>query len=220
QTSQGGSMPLMLNSLRGKVVVVDFWTYSCVNCVRTLPYLKAWYDAYRDKGLVIVGVHTPEFEFEKSTANVARAIHELGVTWPVVQDNDYLQWSAYANQYWPAHYFIDAKGRVRYFPNGEGNLTGTWTITPQYVLPSTTGTLQLGFDSRNVFLVVEPVDNGGRISVFVDNKPGTDTSDVKNGALAPRESRMYQLVGLSSAGSHLLRLEVKGRLRLFAFTFG
>src|SRR5208337_1498654 len=293
QTSQGGSMPLMLESLRGKVVVVDFWTYGCVNCVRTLPYLKAWYDAYRDKGLVIVGVHTPEFEFEKSTANVVRAIHELGVTWPVVQDNDYLQWSAYANQYWPAHYFIDAKGRVRYFhfgegeydvsekviqallkeaganvggivsrpdalieaqtpetylgydrakgfasavapvadapveykparqpANGEWNLTGTWTITPQYVLPSTTGTLQLGFDSRNVFLVVEPVDNGGRISVFVDNKPGTDTSDVKNGALAPRESRMYQLVGLSSAGSHLLRLEVKGRLRLFAFTFG
>jgi thiol-disulfide isomerase/thioredoxin len=293
QTSMGGSMPLMLESLRGKVVVVDFWTYSCVNCVRTLPYLKAWYDAYKDKGLVIVGVHTPEFEFEKSTANVARAIHELGVTWPVVQDNDYVLWSAYANQYWPAHYFIDAKGRVRYFHfgegeydvsekviqallkeagtnvggivsrpdtlieaqtpetylgydrvkgfasavspvadtpveykparqpgNGEWNLTGTWTITPQYVLPATTGTLQLGFDSRNVFLVVEPVDNGGSISVFVDDKPGRDTVDVKNGALAPRESRMYQLVGLASAGPHLLRLEVKGRVRLFAFTFG
>ena len=78
--AQGGSMPLTLEALRGKVVVVDFWTYSCVNCVRTLPYLKAWYDAYRDKGLVIVGVHTPEFEFEKNTANVARAIRELGVT--------------------------------------------------------------------------------------------------------------------------------------------
>ena len=293
QTSQGGSMPLMLQSLRGKVVVVDFWTYSCVNCVRTLPYLKAWYNAYRDKGLVIVGVHTPEFEFEKSTANVARAIHELGVTWPVVQDNDYLQWNAYANQYWPAHYFIDAKGQVRYFhfgegeydvsekviqallkeaganvggivskpdtvieaqtpetylgydrgkgfasavapvadtptdykparqpANGEWNLTGTWTITPQYVLPASSGTLQLGFDSRNVFLVIEPVDNGGSVSVFVDDKPGADTIDVKNGALEPRESRMYQLVGLASAGPHLLRLEVKGRLRLFAFTFG
>ncbi len=293
QTSQGGTMPLMLNSLRGKVVVVDFWTYSCVNCVRTLPYLKAWYNAYHDKGLVIVGVHTPEFEFEKSTANVARAVHELGVTWPVVQDNDYLQWNAYANQYWPAHYFIDAKGQVRYFHfgegeydvsekviqallkeaganvggivskpdtvieaqtpetylgydrgkgfasavppvsdiptdykparqpvNGEWNLTGTWTITPQYVLPASSGTLQLGFDSRNVFLVIEPVDNGGSVSVFVDDKPGADTVDVKNGALEPRESRMYQLVGLNSAGPHLLRLEVKGRLRLFAFTFG
>ena len=100
--------------------MVDFWTYSCVNCVRTLPYLRAWYDAYRDKGLVIVGVHTPEFEFEKSASNVARAIRELGVTWPVVQDNDYAEWNAYANQYWPAHYFIDAKGRVRYFHFGEG----------------------------------------------------------------------------------------------------
>ena len=104
--------------------------------------------------------------------------------------------------------------------NGEWNLTGTWTIASQYVLAATTGTLQLGFDSRKVFLVVEPVDNGGSISVFVDEKPGTDTIDVKKGALEPRESRMYQLVGLASAGPHLLRLEVKGRLRLFAFTFG
>ncbi len=293
QTSQGGTMPLTLENLRGKVVVVDFWTYSCVNCVRTLPYLRAWYDAYRDKGLVIVGVHTPEFEFEKSTANVARAVHELGVTWPVVQDNDYVQWSAYANQYWPAHYFIDAKGRVRYFhfgegeydvsekviqsllteagasvggivskpapqldsqtpetylgydrgrgfasaehpvadkpvsyspartpANGEWNLTGTWTITPQYVLPSSGGALQLGFNAKNVFLVIEPENRDGSVSVFVDDKPVADTIDVKKGAFAPKESRMYQLVGLPSAGPHVLRLEVKGRLRLFAFTFG
>jgi cytochrome c biogenesis protein CcdA/thiol-disulfide isomerase/thioredoxin len=111
---------LSLAGLRGKVVLVDFWTYSCVNCVRTLPYLRAWYDAYKDKGLVIVGVHSPEFEFEKVSANVSRAMGDLGVTWPVVQDNDYAQWNAYGNQYWPAHYFIDAKGRVRYFHFGEG----------------------------------------------------------------------------------------------------
>jgi len=114
------SKPLTLADLRGKVVLVDFWTYSCVNCVRTLPYLRAWYDAYKDKGLVIVGVHSPEFEFEKVSANVSRAMGDLGVTWPVVQDNDYAQWNAYGNQYWPAHYFIDAKGRVRYFHFGEG----------------------------------------------------------------------------------------------------
>jgi cytochrome c biogenesis protein CcdA/thiol-disulfide isomerase/thioredoxin len=117
----GGASPgLSLAGLRGKVVLVDFWTYSCVNCVRTLPYLRAWYDAYKDKGLVIVGVHSPEFEFEKVSANVSRAMVDLGVTWPVVQDNDYAQWNAYGNKYWPAHYFIDAKGRVRYFHFGEG----------------------------------------------------------------------------------------------------
>jgi hypothetical protein len=104
--------------------------------------------------------------------------------------------------------------------NGEWNLTGTWTVSPQYVLPAANGTLQLGFNARNVFLVVEPVDGNGNISVFVDDKPGMDTVDVKKGAVAPRESRMYQLVGLPAAGPHILRLEVKGRLRLFAFTFG
>ena len=128
QTAQGGSMPLTLEGLRHKVVVVDFWTYSCVNCVRTIPYLRDWYRKYKDKGLVLIGVHTPEFEFEKNPANVARAIRELGVEWPVVQDNDYTIWNAYANQYWPAHYFIDAAGRVRYFHFGEGDYEGSERI--------------------------------------------------------------------------------------------
>ncbi len=118
--SPQSSAPLTLAALKGKVVMVDFWTYSCVNCVRTLPYLKAWYEAYKDRGFVIVGVHSPEFEFEKVGSNVTRAMGDLGVSWPVVQDNDYSQWKAYANKYWPAHYFIDAKGRVRYFHFGEG----------------------------------------------------------------------------------------------------
>jgi hypothetical protein len=215
------------------------------------------------------------------------------VNWPVVQDNDYVQWNAYANQYWPAHYFIDAKGRVRYFHfgegeydisekviqtllkeagasvggivsrpapklqaqtpetylgydrgqtfvsavnpvadtpvaytpsraprNGEWNLTGTWTIAPQYVVPESSGMLQLGFDAKNVFLVVEPLAPGGSISVFVDDARGGDTADLKKGVLEPRESRMYQLVGLNAPGPHVLRLEVKGKIRLFAFTFG
>jgi thiol-disulfide isomerase/thioredoxin len=275
-------------------VVVDFWTYSCVNCVRTIPYLKAWYQAYKDSGLVIIGVHTPEFEFEKNPANVAQAIKELGVTWPVVQDNDYAQWNAYANQYWPAHYFIDAKGRVRYFHFGEGeystserviqallkeagspvagtivsppaqsidsqtpetylgydrgrgflsavnpvpdqvrdyrpagqptngmwNLTGKWTIAPQYVVPESSGSLELGFKARNVFLVIQPQSSGASIKVKVDGRPASDTQDVKHGVLQPNESRMYQLVALKQPGSHLLQLEVKGKLRLFAFTFG
>jgi len=116
-----GSPPLSMKELKGKVVLVDFWTYSCVNCVRTIPYLRAWYQAYKDKGLVIIGVHTPEFEFEKVPRNVQGAIKMLGVTWPVVQDNNYAQWNSYHNQFWPATYFIGPNGHVRYYHFGEGD---------------------------------------------------------------------------------------------------
>jgi cytochrome c biogenesis protein CcdA/thiol-disulfide isomerase/thioredoxin len=107
-------------ALHGKVVLVDFWTYSCINCLRTLPYLKAWNAKYKDSGLVIIGVHTPEFPFEKDEANVRKAVSDLGVTYPVVMDNDYRIWRAFNNQYWPAHYFVDAKGVVRFHHFGEG----------------------------------------------------------------------------------------------------
>ena len=111
---------LSLRDLRGKVVLVDFWTYTCINCIRTLPYLKAWDARYRDEGLVIVGVHTPEFPFERSSGNVADAIGQNGIRYAVAQDNDYATWNAYGNQYWPAKYLIDAKGQVRYLHFGEG----------------------------------------------------------------------------------------------------
>jgi cytochrome c biogenesis protein CcdA/thiol-disulfide isomerase/thioredoxin len=287
------SAPLSLAELRGKVVMVDFWTYSCVNCIRTLPWLKAWYQAYKDKGFVIVGVHSPEFEFEKAPSNLSRAIHDLGVSWPVVQDNDYAQWNAYSNQYWPAHYFIDAKGRVRYFHfgeggyevsegvirallkeagaevggtvskpspelvtltpetylgyergkalvsdskaeadkavayhsaripgNGEWSLEGTWTISGQYLVPESVGTLLLGFYARDVYMVIEPSVEGGQISVLVDGKPASDTPDLNGGVVRPTESRLYHLVHLPAPGEHLLTLRVGGGLRLFAFTFG
>jgi cytochrome c biogenesis protein CcdA/thiol-disulfide isomerase/thioredoxin len=113
--------PLRMRSLRGRVVLVDFWTYTCVNCLRTLPYLKAWDARYRKAGLTIVGVHTPEFPFEKDAGNVAAAIEREGLRYPVVQDNDYGTWDAYGNQYWPAHYFVDARGHVRYAHFGEGD---------------------------------------------------------------------------------------------------
>jgi cytochrome c biogenesis protein CcdA/thiol-disulfide isomerase/thioredoxin len=113
--------PLTMRQLRGRVVLVDFWTYTCVNCLRTLPYLKAWDARYRRQGLTIVGVHTPEFPFEKDAGNVAAAIDREGLRYPVVQDNDYGTWDAYGNQYWPAHYFIDARGHVRYAHFGEGD---------------------------------------------------------------------------------------------------
>jgi cytochrome c biogenesis protein CcdA/thiol-disulfide isomerase/thioredoxin len=109
-----------MDELEGKVILLDFWTYSCVNCVRTIPHLRSWYDRYRDEGFVIIGVHTPEFAFERDPENVRAAIRDLGVTWPVVLDNDYQQWRAYNNRFWPAHYFIDATGRIRYFHFGEG----------------------------------------------------------------------------------------------------
>jgi cytochrome c biogenesis protein CcdA/thiol-disulfide isomerase/thioredoxin len=302
-TAGGGSPPLTMADLSGKVVLIDFWTYSCVNCVRTIPYLRTWYEEYRDKGLVIIGVHTPEFEFEKKTANVARAIRELGVTWPVVQDNDYAQWRAYDNHYWPAHYLIDAAGHVRYVHfgegsydatdrvirtllreagatlgrpvaqakprftsqtpetylgtarstgfiseaepqvgrgesqigqaaqyratrapgNGEWSLSGSWIITPGYVQSvdsSSQSELKLGFDASNVYLVVQPEEPGSVIEVRLDGHVPEDTADVTGGVLSPRESRLYQLVGLPRPGEHVLDLKVKGKLRLFAFTFG
>lgn len=117
--------PLRLADLRGKVVLIDFWTYSCINCIRTLPHVTSWYEKYKDQGFVVVGVHTPEFEFEKKTANVADAIKRHQISYPVAQDNDYATWQAYDNHYWPAHYLIDAKGHIRHVHFGEGKYEET-----------------------------------------------------------------------------------------------
>ena len=114
------SQPLTRESLKGKVVLVDFWTYSCINCLRALPYVEAWSAKYKDSGLVVIGVHTPEFAFEKDRSNVEKAVHDLGVAYPVAVDSQYSIWRAFDNKYWPAHYFIDAKGRIRYHHFGEG----------------------------------------------------------------------------------------------------
>jgi cytochrome c biogenesis protein CcdA/thiol-disulfide isomerase/thioredoxin len=119
------SKPFTLRQERGKVVLVDFWTYSCINCLRTLPHLKAWYTAYHKDGFQIVGVHTPEFAFEHVASNVRAAVKRLGVTWPVVQDNDFKTWDNYANQYWPADYLIDKNGNVRFTSFGEGDYAKT-----------------------------------------------------------------------------------------------
>jgi cytochrome c biogenesis protein CcdA/thiol-disulfide isomerase/thioredoxin len=119
------SPPLSVLDLRGKVVLVDFWTYSCINCLRTLPYLKAWDTRYRSKGLVILGVHTPEFAFERDLGNVRAAVKRLGVTYPVALDNGYGTWKAYSNNYWPADYLVDQAGRVRDVHFGEGDYAQT-----------------------------------------------------------------------------------------------
>ncbi|KAB0500297.1 cytochrome c biogenesis protein DipZ [Pseudomonas vancouverensis] len=114
------SPPLDAQALRGKVVLVDFWTYSCINCLRSLPYVKAWAEKYRDQGLVVIGVHAPEFAFERNVDNVSKAMKELGINYPVAIDNEFKIWRAFDNQYWPAHYFADAQGRIRFHHFGEG----------------------------------------------------------------------------------------------------
>lgn len=117
--------PLTKEQLKGKVVLIDFWTYSCINCVRTLPYVTKWYDTYKDKGLVVIGVHTPEFAFEKETGNVQTAVNHFGIHYPVAQDNDYAIWNAYKNEYWPAEYLIDQNGNIVYEHFGEGEYDHT-----------------------------------------------------------------------------------------------
>ena len=130
-TNWVNSEPLSIAGLQGKVVLVDFWTYSCVNCVRTLPYITAWHEKYADDGLVILGIHTPEFEFEKDTNNVLDALDRFGIEYPVAQDNDFATWRAFENRYWPAKYIIDAEGNIRYTHFGEGAYEETELVIQQ-----------------------------------------------------------------------------------------
>ncbi|MGL6241647.1 cytochrome c biogenesis protein DipZ [Pseudomonas sp.] len=125
------SPPLTAQALKGKVVLVDFWTYSCINCLRTLPYVKAWAEKYRDQGLVVIGVHAPEFAFERDVGNVTKAMKDLGINYPVAIDNDYKIWRAFNNEYWPAHYFADAQGRIRYHHFGEGKYAESERVIQQ-----------------------------------------------------------------------------------------
>lgn len=147
------SAALTPEGLRGKVVLVDFWTYSCINCLRTLPYVRAWAEKYKDAGLVVIGVHTPEFAFEKLPANVRRATQDLGISYPVALDSDFAIWRAFGNRYWPAFYFIDAQGRIRHHQFGEGGFerseqvlqqllaeAGQAQVPPGFVAPKGQGT--------------------------------------------------------------------------------
>ena len=125
------SPPLTPEALKGKVVVVDFWTYSCINCLRSIPYIRAWAKKYKDQGLVVIGVHTPEFAFEKNVDNVKRAVADLKISFPVAIDNDYAIWRAFKNRYWPADYFIDAQGRIRDHSFGEGDYAASEHVIQQ-----------------------------------------------------------------------------------------
>src|SRR5262249_15946927 len=125
------SQPFMADGLRGKVILVQFWTYTCINWLRTLPYVRAWAEKYKDQGLVVIGVHTPEFAFEEDVDNVRRAGKDMKVVYPIAIDNDYAIWRAFKNQYWPALYFVDAQGQIRHHQFGEGEYEQSERIIQQ-----------------------------------------------------------------------------------------
>ncbi|MDX6581708.1 MAG: hypothetical protein QOI10_892 [Solirubrobacterales bacterium] len=291
--------PLTLAGLRGKVVLVDFWTYTCINCIRTLPYLEGWYQKYHRDGLEIVGVHTPEFPFERIASNVERAIGQFGITYPVAQDNELGTWNAYANQYWPADYLIDAKGDVRMVHFGEGGYAeaekrirellaeagsapgggrakvsaqkadpglatpetylgaaraqgvagdplrpgtstyralpprqlglnglsygGRWTIGAEAATAAGDSSLELSFKARRVFLVLGSPGQARDLRVELDGRPipaSLSGDDVKGSAATITSQRLYRLVDLPRAESHILTLKFAPGISGYAFTFG
>jgi cytochrome c biogenesis protein CcdA/thiol-disulfide isomerase/thioredoxin len=186
------SPPLTAESLRGKVVLVDFWTYSCINCLRSLPYVEAWAQKYKDQGLVVIGVHTPEFAFERDVGNVTKAVRDLGVTYPVAIDNDHAIWRAFSNEYWPAHYFIDAQGRIRAHRFGEGDYAGSERIIQRLLAEAG--------DKAAPQDVVRVEDQGvGAAATAGPRSPETyvDYQQAKNfdnaGGFAPNQPKIYAL---------------------------
>ena len=287
--------PFSMDELEGKVVLVDFWTYSCINCVRTIPHLRELYDKYEKYGLEIIAVHSPEFPFERNEDNVRKAIEELNITWPVVLDNDFSQWNAYNNRYWPAQFFIDGSGDIRYFHFGEGayeegeqvirdlleengaelensgalevsdeglsqrtpeiylgytrsknfasaddferdtltsfekkeylepgewSLDGEWIIRNDFIEIDGDGELELLFEGKDIFIVIEPKNEGSLISVEINGNKPEDTADVINGELKPNSSRLYHLASFGDSYEKILKLKISGHVRLFTFTFG
>jgi len=190
-TSWLNSPPLTVQSLRGKVVLVDFWTYSCINCIRSLPYVEAWYAKYKDHGLVVIGVHSPEFAFEKIPSNVAHAVQRLGVNYPVALDSDYAIWKGFNNQYWPADYFIDAKGRIRHHYYGEGGYKESEDVIRELLTAAGQKNLPGGY--------VNPNAKGAEAASSGDYARSPETyvgyaraDDFAGGGLAPNDARSYQ----------------------------
>jgi len=184
------SPPLTKAQLKGKVVLIDFWTYSCINCLRALPYVEAWAKKYAASGLVVIGVHTPEFAFEKEPANVRRAVKELGVTYPVAMDNNLAIWNAFHNEYWPAHYFIDAQGRIRHHHFGEGEYDQSEKVIQELLREAGHGA-PAG--------IVAPKAAGAQAAAMVDAATSPETyvgygrsENFASGNIAMDESASYQ----------------------------
>lgn len=275
--------PLKIEDLKGKVVLIDFWTYSCINCIRTLPFLKRWHDKYSEKGLVIVGVHTPEFGFEKDAANVKEAVKKAGITYPVALDSDMKTWTSYQNHYWPAKYLVDRDGFVIYVHFGEGNYTqtemaiqmalgikksfekdqypgymfdqspetyagfgknyglgsglvcdksgcnvyvdpgdhvqntiyphGQWVQEKEYLeLRKSPGQISYRFNGREANVVMEPVDKDVEAEIFIGEK--------KAGKVTVDSARMYNVFRDKKYGDRDLTIVFKGKVRVYAYTFG
>jgi cytochrome c biogenesis protein CcdA/thiol-disulfide isomerase/thioredoxin len=172
-----GDRPLTLAALRGRVVLIDFWTYTCINCIRTLPYLEAWDAKYRDKGLTIVGIESPEFAFEKDAGNVANAIKQFDIHYPVVQDNNLDTWNAWANEYWPADYLIDKTGQVRYASFGEGDYTTTEAAIRALLAQAGAKNLGSGAQAHDVIvpsqspITAETYLGTARAAGWIENEP-------------------------------------------------
>jgi len=192
--------PFKLSELRGKVVLVDFWTYSCINCIRTQPYLNSWHEKYADKGLVIVGVHTPEFEFEKDYDNVVAAVEDAEIKYSVVQDNDYITWRAYNNRYWPRKYLIDAEGNIRYDHIGEGAYDETEKVIIQLLREA-----NVNVDEDNMTKIEQKTDfsNIGTPELYlgytfarvgIGNPEGFKANEVVD--YAPTETRLENIIYL------------------------
>lgn len=184
------SPPLSAEGLRGKVVLIDFWTYSCINCIRTLPYVRGWADKYKDHGLVVIGVHSPEFAFEKDPANVARAVKDLGVTYPVALDNSYALWQGFHNEYWPAHYFVDAQGQIRHHRFGEGGYAESEDLLRQLLTEAGQKHLPTGYVSDSKV----GIEAAGSRSVALSPETYVGYARARNfvgGAVVDDEARDY-----------------------------
>jgi thiol-disulfide isomerase/thioredoxin len=195
------SPPLTPAGLRGKVVLVQFWTYTCINWLRTVPYIRAWAEKYKDQGLVVIGVSTPEFEFEHSLDNVRRSVKDMGTTYPIAVDNDYAIWRAFDNNYWPALYFVDAKGRIRHHRFGEGAYEESERMIQQLLAEAGRGGSDRTLVSVNGAGVEAPADWGslkspenyvgyGRTENFAS--PGGAASDKPHVYAAPRQLGVNQ----------------------------
>lgn len=188
---------LSINDLKGKVVLVDFWTYTCINCIRTLPHVTSWYEKYKQQGFVVVGIHTPEFQFEHETGNVLNAIKMYNIHYPVAQDNDFATWNNYNNQYWPAEYLIDAKGNIRRINFGEGE-----------------------YDKTESAIQVLLKENGTKVNQKLTEMPDETPKDQLSPESYLGSKRMLYLSGVGAVGNGKKNFNLDNNLQINTFSFG